>query len=385
MNNAMWLGLAMSIASMLWAQERVDSAIAQSLNLRVGVADLQSSSEKESARQQYQDRVRHALSEAGVLVVEREQLDKVFREIALQESGACEDAGCVARAGKLLGASHLLMGGVERNGGTYTFSVRLVEVESGQVVGSALADCQCEQATALQALPRSVVRSLRPQLGLGALVVSKDDARLSKKTGLELREGMFMLPAGSFVMGSESDEAERDEQPVKEVAVQSFWLDRTEVVQQDYAAVMGENPSHFNRCPLCPVEKVSWSRAKKYCKKVGKRLPTEAEWEYAAGAGSEEDYAWGDEPDGLYAWSERNGGNKTHPVATAQPNDWGLHDMAGNVREWVADWYEKGKYRTVKGGSFYYHERNGRHANREGFLPKESAKDLGFRCARDAH
>ena len=189
------------------------------------------------------------------------------------------------------------------------------------------------------------------------------------------------VPAGEFRMGSTSSEAYPDEQPVTRVRIsQGFWLGKHEVTQGQWQGVMGTNPSYFKQCgPDCPVENVSWEDAQAFIRNLNGRaggnryrLPTEAEWEYAARAGSRTDTPAGDlrilgennAPllDGI-AWYGGNSGVSyeggsdcsdwpekqyassrcgTHPVGWKAPNAWGLHDMLGNVWEWVED--RKGDY-----------------------------------------
>ena len=134
---------------------------------------------------------------------------------------------------------------------------------------------------------------------------------------------------------------ESDEEPVHTVTVSSFYMDKTEVTQAEYRKVMGKNPSHFSGCDDCPVENVSWHDANEYAKKVGKRLPTEAEWEYAARGGNKsKGYRYsGSNTISSVGWYDDNSRSKTHPVAQKQPNELGLYDMSGNVYEWCSDWY----------------------------------------------
>ncbi len=158
--------------------------------------------------------------------------------------------------------------------------------------------------------------------------------------------GMVFVEGGTFQMGSNS---ESDEKPIHTVTVSSFFMDKTEVTQAEYRKVMGHNPSNFSGCDDCPVEQVSWYGAVAYAKKVGKRLPTEAEWEYAARGGNKSKgyrYSGSNNLDAV-AWSRVNSGhNKTHPVAEKQPNELGLYDMSGNVWEWCSDWYSDSYYRS---------------------------------------
>ena len=216
--------------------------------------------------------------------------------------------------------------------------------------------------------------------------------------------GMVYIPAGSFTMGCSpgDDKCEDDEKPAMNVTIsKGFYMDATEVTQGDYERVMGKNPSHFKDCGAdCPVEQVSWNDAKSYCEKVGKRLPTEAEWEYAARSGTTTKYYWGNSMDGAYAWYDGNSGNKTHAVGQKKPNGFGLYDMAGNVWEWVSDCYDSDWYskmhsrdpvntctgsgnRVLRGGSWYSNAGVTRVSDRNGHLPTNSYYDLGFRCSQD--
>ena len=154
---------------------------------------------------------------------------------------------------------------------------------------------------------------------------------------------MVAIPAGSFEMGSTES---ADEQPVHQVNVPAFLLGRTEVTQGQWRAVMGSNPSYFKACGLdCPVENVSWNDAQDFARRLSQktgntyRLPSEAEWEYAARAGSRGKWSFGDDESQLgdYAWFIGNSVSKIHPAAQKRPNAFGLYDMHGNVWEWVQD------------------------------------------------
>ena len=210
--------------------------------------------------------------------------------------------------------------------------------------------------------------------------------------------GMVYVAGGTFQMGSNK---ESDEKPIHTVTVSSFYMDKTEVTQREYRKVMGKNPSRFSGCDECPVESVSWHDANEYAKKVGKRLPTEAEWEYAARGGVE---ANGRSPQTEYAgskyindvgWYDGNSGRKTHPVGQKQPNALGLYDMTGNVWEWCSDWYDSGYYSispitdpegpnsgpypVLRGGSLLNNDNYCRVANRFRGNPDFRYDDSGFR------
>ena len=143
-------------------------------------------------------------------------------------------------------------------------------------------------------------------------------------------------------MGSRSAQADDDERPRTRVRIsRGFYLGKYEVTQELWQAVTGTNPSRFSGCGRCPVEKVSWNDAQEFIRRLNARaggtryrLPTEAEWEYAARAGTVGD-RYGNVD--AIAWHEDNSGERTHPVGQKAPNAWGLHDMLGNVYEWVQD------------------------------------------------
>jgi formylglycine-generating enzyme required for sulfatase activity len=171
----------------------------------------------------------------------------------------------------------------------------------------------------------------------------------------ELSRNMVFIEGGSFEMGCiEIDyDCLENELPTHTVSISSFYISKYEVTQVLWAAVIGNNPSNFQGCPNCPVELVSWEGVQVFLKELnsitGKqyRLPTEAEWEYAARGGNKSQHTRypGGNKLGSVAWYLDNSGNTTHPVGEKQPNELGLYDMSGNVCEWVSDWYGRKFYR----------------------------------------
>ncbi|MDR2942436.1 MAG: formylglycine-generating enzyme family protein [Treponema sp.] len=270
--------------------------------------------------------------------------------------------------------------------------------------------------------------------------------------GNSAKNEMVQIPGGSFQMGDTKDEGENDEKPVHEVTLTGFSMSKYEVTQAQYQAVMGSNPSYFDgvagRKPASgevqgnrPVENVSWYDAIVFCNKLsmaenlspaysisgstnpadwgnvpesnnstwnavtivsgstGYRLPTEAQWEYAAkgGNGSPGNYSYaGSNTAGEVAWTSENSNDMTHEVGKKSPNDFGLYDMSGNVWEWCWDRYgdypseaqidptgaASGSFRVNRGGSWNYYVVKARSVYRGTRLLYSGSNYIGFRLVR---
>jgi len=214
------------------------------------------------------------------------------------------------------------------------------------------------------------------------------------------------IPPGTYTMGSPADEPDRgdDERQHKVTLSKGFFMQRTEVTQKQWKAIMGSNPSFFKKCgDDCPVEQVSWDNTQEFIAKLNQhdadgkyRLPTEAEWEYAARAGSTTRFAYGDDATKLseYAWHDGNAKERVHPVAQKKPNAWGLYDMHGNAWEWCHDWYSSrypkrttvdptgkpsGKARVIRGGGWCSQARGVRCSRRSSLSPDKGYNSIGFR------
>lgn len=214
-----------------------------------------------------------------------------------------------------------------------------------------------------------------------------------------------LAPGGKYLMGcNEEDEGcEASEKPAHTVTIKPFMINPTEITQKAYKELTGENPSQFSDCPDCPVEKVSWAQAQTFCEKIGGRLPTEAEFEFALRAGTTTlYYCWEKEktcPDAA-AWHSATSGGKTHETGKKAPNAFGLYDMMGNVFEWTADCYRptyEGAFadgsaaddaacekRVLRGGAYSFNVFSLRSSARFFGVPQEQAGRNGFRCVKNA-
>ncbi|MBO4307325.1 MAG: formylglycine-generating enzyme family protein [Bacteroidales bacterium] len=217
---------------------------------------------------------------------------------------------------------------------------------------------------------------------------------------------MVKVTPGTFTMGpiAGDNQAYNWEQPAHQVTLtQSYYIGQTEVTQELYQAVMGVNPSFFNNGTNLPVEQVTYYQAREFCTRLSNmtghtfRLPTEAQWEYAARGGQNAPstptlYSGSDNPNTV-GWHLDNSGNKTHTVGTKEANALGLYDMTGNVYEWCLDFYgaypsdaqtdplgpDDGQMRVLRGGAWSYRVRNCRVSDRSCDAPSILQNYIGFR------
>ena len=231
------------------------------------------------------------------------------------------------------------------------------------------------------------------------------------KDEVDLRQyNMVRVKGGNFTMGCSNQynqgECGKDESPQREITLTDFYIGKYEVTQKEWFDIMGYNPSEFKGCEDCPVEKVSWTEIQEFISRLNAktgnqyRLPTEAEWEYAARGGSKsQDFKFsGSNTIEDVAWYKGNSGSKTQPVGKKSPNELGLYDMSGNVFEWCQDWYTNyslipnsdnpvgpstGLSRVRRGGSWFQNPVGCRVTDRDFYAPNTKFYDFGFRLARN--
>ena len=242
-------------------------------------------------------------------------------------------------------------------------------------------------------------------------IPEREEEQVKKRFTNSIGQEFVYIEPGSFMMGSPENEPGRgsDETQHRVTLTKGFYMQTTEVTQGQWKAVMGNNPSYFKDCgDNCPVEQVSWEDAQEFIKKLSRkegkeyRLPTEAEWEYAARAGTSTPFAFGKCLSADQANYDGNYPNvcpkgkyreKTVPAGSFSPNAYGLYDMHGNVWEWCQDWYgyypagsvtnpegsSTGSGLVRRGGSWYVNDSNCRSANRLNSAPSDRFSNLGFR------
>ncbi len=253
--------------------------------------------------------------------------------------------------------------------------------------------------------PRSLILLLPLGLALAGCSV-----QAPHPTAEKINQNMVLIEGGSFTMGSNLANANKAEKPAREVSVTSFYLSKFEVTQALFDSVMGSSMSYFPGENI-PVNNLSWQQANYFIKRLNLltgenyRLPTEAEWEFAAQGGNQSlGYKYAGSNDiAEVAWYANNANNRAHPVGMKKPNELGLYDMTGNVGEFVIDAYDDTFYRwgptenpnnqqdsdsglahkSVRGGSFAYDAKQSQNYRRDFASQSIIMSDMGLRLAKD--
>ncbi|MBI5117118.1 SUMF1/EgtB/PvdO family nonheme iron enzyme [Candidatus Poribacteria bacterium] len=393
-------------------------------------------------------------------VIERSDMDRTLQQRRFQQA-ECVSTECVVEAGRILGVEKMVSGTIGKVGVTYTINLRLIDVGTGNVERMAKETCRCEiddliyvVGAAAKALAESETRAER-QARIERERIAKEEEEKKKAAEKKAREftaeGMILIPAGKFLMGSPEDEGADVEHPQHTIYLDAFYIDKYEVTNAQFKEFVeaahyvtqaerdgwgkvwtgkgwpkekGANWKHpyglessIEDIMDHPVVQVSWNDANAYARWIGKRLPTEAEWEKAARGADGRKFPWGNAaPDGSrcnfadkntdFEWSYKGANDKykyTAPVGAyeAGKSPYGVYDMAGNVWEWCSDWYDKDYYiksptsnpagpsygtaHPTRGGAWSVNVDNLRAANR--YYSAEAdfrVNYLGFRLAHDA-
>ncbi len=328
-----------------------------------------------------QSLVEQALQKSGRFVlVERKRVEEVLKEVSLQQSGVTEQDRAVD-IGRHLNVQQLVFLQTHRTGLEHQLTAKVIDVATNAIL-------QVEaQNLGIQG------RDIKPA---AAVLAHRLVARASLLRPVE----MVRIATGQFAMGSA--DGLLDERPVHTVQIDAFQLDRYEVRRiafEDWLVQQGRKLEADLSDPDLPATRVSWSDASAFCATRGARLPTEAEWEYAARGSAQRTYPWGDSvPSPERARYEGSAAvDAHHPLHGSTPE--GVHHMAGNVAEWVQDWWDPtyyaqsapsnpqgpdtGSYRVVRGGSWNHAADELRASARTYHNPLRGSEFIGFRCASD--
>ncbi len=347
---------------------------------------------------------------------DRAAFDVIMKEQNFQRSGAVKDAD-IRRLGEMAGVQYVLVTEASSDGDGFFILAKLLDVETGQYGNAVNTFCDASGQAIYKAS-----NELGAQLFGGSVSGNSGGGRPALRnqdfteTAFGLNMRMIFVEGGSFTMGCTSEQGsdcESDESPSRYVTVNSFYIGMLEVTQSQWEKVMGTsvyqqknkaNPDWPMRGTGAdyPMYYVSWDEAKEFCRRLSQqtgktyRLPTEAEWEYAARGGKKNEgtkYS-GSNYLGSVAWYTDNSNSSTHPCGTKQANALGIYDMSGNVWEWCEDWYGNyvsydtnnpkgattGQRRVLRGGSWYGNASNCRVAYRYFNSPDyRYYYDYGFR------
>ena len=344
-------------------------------------------------------------------VLNRGDMNEKLGEQMFQMS-ACVSGPCsgIVEAGRLLDVGKIIIGSINMVGKTYYLSLSLIDVKTGNVERISEDKCKCEVDDLIESSKRVTKRLMGQRLAEDhpeMMVAPSMPAKIGGEASAVNMEFVF-VKGGCYQMGDGFGDGYADERPVHEVCVNDFYMGTYDVTQKQWKEIMGYNPSQFELCgDSCPVENISWNDAQVFIDKlkqmIGKnyRLPTEAEWEYAARSGGRKEKWAGtsNEPELVqYAWYNANSGDKTHPVGKRKPNGLGLYDMSGNVWEWCQDFYDENYYRNspknnplgpesgtnhvLRGGSWFNGAGYTRTEKRLSIIPDYRDSNDGFRLVR---
>ncbi len=379
----------------------------------IAVFDLTTQNVDSSILRPLSESIRRELVRSGKYkVINRGDMNAILSEQMFQISG-CVSGQCtgIVEAGRLLDVGKVVIGSINIVGKTYYLSLSLIDVKTGNIERVSEDKCKCEVDELIEASKR-VTKRLLGEILVGDLPETMATvSTMPAKTGGEasaVNMEFVLVKGGCYQMGDGFGDGYADERPVHEVCVNDFFIGKYDVTQGQWKEIMGANPSGFKLCgDNCPVENISWNDTQRFIAKleqrIGKnyRLPTEAEWEYAARSGGKKEKWAGTNSEsalGEYAWFNANSGDNTHPVGQRKPNGLGLYDMSGNVWEWCQDLYDENYYkyspknnpsgpdsgtnRVLRGGSWFNGAGYTRAEKRLSIIPDYRDSNDGFRLVR---
>ena len=345
----------------------------------------------------------------------RTDIDQMMKEHGFQRSGYVSDEQ-IKELGVMSGADYICVSTLTKSNDEFYLEAYLINVESAQIFnpasqyGELAGGKLANMFPTCQALAQELIGGIQPNAGYKSSTPSLPNRPSAKSADvITITVGgvsfdMIKVEAGSFTMGCTSEQGsdcDSGESPYHRVTIsQDYYIGKFEVTQELWEAVMGNNPSNWKAFDR-PVEQVSWNDAQEFCAELSRmtgkrfRLPTEAEWEYAARGGKKSTNAKysGSSSISNVAWYDGNSGSQTHPVGVLRPNELGIYDMSGNVWEWCQDWLgsyssasqtdpqgpSSGSGRVLRGGSWFDGAGDCRVSRRLYDFPVCRDSSLGFR------
>jgi len=353
-------------------------------------------------------------SQSNTKVLFLEDVRSILKAEGVTSLLDCMDDSCISRIGAILGVDMIVIGKVGQLGKQFVFNLKMIDALRDVTVKRVSVTVNDDIGNILKKIPAMVTQLVdvknRVEEKIKIVTTEKNKSNdIIDTTAPSSYHNMIWVFPGTFSMGSKLNEGDDDELPLHDITIDGFFIDRYEVNRDDFFKVMGYNPSSTKGCDACPVDNVSWKEAQEYCEKTGKRLPSEAEWEYVCKAGKNTLFNYGNSissDQANFDGRKPYGGaiqsivrNKTMPVGSFSPNTWQVYDMHGNIAEWCSDWYESkyyekspsnnpkgpenGTFKVVRGGSWQSDGSILRCGNRTSYNPSLKMNTIGFRCVKD--
>lgn len=374
----------------------------------IGILSIHSSQKTGESLEPISNQIAHEFESAtSAKILFLDDIRKLLHSEGNDRLLTCYSDSCISKIGSTAGVDIVIVGNISKLGSTQVLDLKMIDVLRDKILTRTSIRVNEDLGLILTEIPKAIAKLASTDSVLTSVVQSQTSTNTASDK-LKYQEKVIWIFPGSYSMGSQYKTGDVDELPTHRVELGGFFIDRFEVTRSEFEKVMGFNPVPSRGCENCPVTNVTWQEANDYCKKLGKRLPTEAEWEYACRGSTNSPFYTGvtlsaeqanfngQQPFGGSPAGKFNG--KVVPVGDYPPNAWNLHDMYGNVAEWCSDWYDvayygnspeknppgpaSGTLKVVRGGSWSSTGADVRSANRIAYNPGLRLNTIGFRCVK---
>jgi len=374
----------------------------------IGILSIRSTDKKSESLEPISNQIAQEFESAtAAKILFLDDIRKLLHSEGNDRLLSCYSDSCISQIGSKAGVDIVIVGNISKLGSTHVLDLKMIDVLRDKILTRTSIRVTEDLGLILSEIPNAISKLVSTDTILTSVVQNQQSADTSVPTQKYQEKEVWIFP-GTGIMGAQFKTGDVDELPTHSVTLAGFYIDRFEVTRDEFEKVMGFNPVPSRGCGNCPVTNVTWQEANDYCTKIGKRLPTEAEWEYACRAGTGSPFYTGvtlsadqanfnaQQPFGGSPVGKFTG--KVVPVGNYPPNAWNLHDMYGNVAEWCSDWYDvayygnspdknpagppKGVLKVVRGGSWNSAGADVRSANRIAYNPELRLNSIGFRCVK---